>query len=163
MKKIAFITILLSLLGAAAFAQDGKTIYNKYSDKKNVSAVYISPAMFKLIGRLPDIDMPEEDVNLSPIVKELTGMYLISSENPKTNKSLAEDADKMVKDGRYELLMEAREDGEEFRIYVISSGDTITSFVMIATEDDECTFISIDGKLLKKDLERLLASAMKDD
>ena len=48
MKKIALIAAF-SLLVATAFAQDGKSIYNKYSDEKNVSAVYISPTMFRLM------------------------------------------------------------------------------------------------------------------
>ena len=56
MKKIALIAAF-SLLVATAFAQDGKSIYNKYSDEKNVSAVYISPTMFRLMGSIPEIEM----------------------------------------------------------------------------------------------------------
>ena len=44
MKKI-FIVAVAMLLTFTAFAQDGRSIYNKYSDAKGVSAVYVSPAM----------------------------------------------------------------------------------------------------------------------
>lgn len=159
MKKISLITTLL-LLSIAALAQDGKSIYNKYSDEKNVSAVYISPSMFRLMGSIPEIDMPDGDINLSPYIKEMSGMYLIDSENPKINASLAEDAQKMISKGRYELLMEAKEDGECVRIYIVPEGEFITSFVMTATEPGECVFISIEGKLLRKDLEKILANAI---
>lgn len=159
MKKISIIATLL-LISIAALAQDGKSIYNKYSDEKNVSAVYISPSMFRLMGSIPEIDMPDGDINLSPYIKEMSGMYLIDSENPKINEALAADAQKMISKGKYELLMEAKDDGERVRIYIVPEGEFITSFVMTATEPDECVFISIEGKLLKKDLEKLLADAM---
>ncbi len=161
MKKISIIATLL-LISIAALAQDGKSIYNKYSDEKNVSAVYISPSMFRLMGSIPEIDMPDGDINLSPYIKEMSGMYLIDSENPKINEALAADAQKMISKGKYELLMEAKDDGERVRIYIVPEGEFITSFVMTATEPDECVFISIEGKLLRKDLEKLLANAMKD-
>ena len=94
MKKI-LMTAVMMVLCVAAFAQDGKSIYNKYSDKENVSAVYISPSMFKLIGNLPDISMPDEDVNLTPYIKELKGMYLIDSENASINSALLADAENL--------------------------------------------------------------------
>ncbi len=146
-------TAVMMVLCVAAFAQDGKSIYNKYSDKENVSAVYISPSMFKLIGNLPDISMPDEDVNLTPYIKELKGMYLIDSENASINSALLADAEKMVKSGKYELLMEAKDSGEIARIYVVTSADMVQSFVMIASEPGECTVICIDGKIAKADVE----------
>ena len=57
MKKIiVFAALLLSFICASA--QDGKHIYMKYSDEPNVSAVYVSPAMFRLIGRIPEHNLP---------------------------------------------------------------------------------------------------------
>ena len=49
MKKIILIFAAL-LLAFSAFAQDGRSIYNRYSDEEGVTAVYISPAMFRLLG-----------------------------------------------------------------------------------------------------------------
>ena len=47
MKKIIAIAAAM-LLTLTAFAQkDGQKIYNKYSDAKGVSAVYMSPSMFR--------------------------------------------------------------------------------------------------------------------
>lgn len=162
MKKLAIIAGLLLAICTSTFAQNGKNIYNKYSDSKGASAVYISPSMFKLIGKLPDIDVADGEVNLTPVVKSLEGMYLISIEDSKDCKSLKEDVETMVKAGKYELLMETKEDGETVRIHVINSGEYITSLVILTSERDETTFISFDGKIRQEDVEKLLAAAVKD-
>ena len=67
MKRICAIAAAM-LLTITAFAQDGKSIYNKYSDLKGVTAVYVSPAMFRLMGKIPDINLGDGDLNLSPII-----------------------------------------------------------------------------------------------
>ncbi len=162
MKKLAIIAGLLLAICSSSFAQSGKSIYNKYSDNKGVSAVYISPSMFKLIGKLPEIDVADGEVNLTPIVKDLEGMYLISIEDSKDCKNLREDAEKMVKSGKYELLMETKEDGETVRIHIINSGEYVTSLVILTSEKDETTFIAFDGKIRQEDIEKLLAAAVKD-
>lgn len=136
MKKLAIIAAAL-LMGVASYAQSAKSIYNKYSEEPKVSAVYVSPAMFRLMGSIPEISMPDGNIDLGPIIKDMQGMYLIDSENPEINKSIREDAEKLVKNGKYELMLEAKDDGEVVRIYTESKGeDIITSFVMIASEPD---------------------------
>ena len=64
MKRIIVILAAL-LLSISAFAQNGKSIYQKYSDADGVTAVYISPAMFRLIGTIPDLEVGEDKVNRS--------------------------------------------------------------------------------------------------
>ena len=54
MKRFALI-IAAAVLSLSAIAQDGKSIYNKYSNEEGVSAVYSSPPMFRLIGKIPEI------------------------------------------------------------------------------------------------------------
>ena len=78
MKKIFAIAAAM-LITVSAFAQDGKSIYKKYSDAENVSAVYISPAMFRMMGKIPEMEVGDSEMNLTPVVKSLTGLYLISS------------------------------------------------------------------------------------
>ncbi len=161
MKKFAIILAAILLSAAAASAQSGKSIYNKFSDRQNVSAVYISPSMFRLMGNLPEIDMPEEDINLAPVVKELTGMYILDSENTKVNRELKAEVDKLLTGGKFELLMEAKEDGEQVRIYTSGDQDTVTCFVMTAAEKDEFTFICLDGRIGRQELEKLIAASAK--
>ena len=160
MKRIIAIAVLL--LGiVSASAQDGRSIYQKYSDAGNISAVDGSPAMFRLIGRIPDIQAGEGNVNLTPVIQGLSGLYIISSENRDINARLAKDVHKFINSGTYELLMEAKEDGEKVTMYTCGDEKTVTSFVLLADEGDELTFICLDGKLDRGQLEELLAEQMK--
>lgn len=158
MKRIILIAAML-LSAISAFAQDGKSIYQKYSDAEDVSAVYISPAMFRLIGRIPDLNIDEGNVNLTPVIQSLSGLYMIDSQNPAINASLKADAEKFVRNGRYELLMEAKDSGEIMRIYTIGTENIVNGFVMIADEGNETTFICLEGKMNRTDLEKLLAES----
>lgn len=139
-----------------AFAQDSKYIYNKYSDEKGVSAVYISPAMFKMIGRIPEIDMGNGSQDISGVVRNLNGFYLISTENPKIVESIKADVKKFIGNGKFELMMEAKDDGMATRFYTIGNDEVINSFVMSAYDEGECTFICMDGVIDRAELERLL-------
>jgi len=161
MKKIILISALL-LCFTSAFAQNGKSIYQKYSDMDGVSAVYISPAMFRLMGRLPDFDVEGENVNLAPIIKSLTGLYIINSENAAINAKLAEEVNTFIDKGRFELLMEAKDNGETVRMYTEGTETIVNNFVMIAVDGSETSFICLDGKMNRDDLEKALASQMND-
>ena len=161
MKRLVILAALL-LTTLSSFAQDGKSIYQKYSESEGVSAVYISPAMFRLIGRIPDLNVEGESVNLAPIIQSLSGMYLIDSNNPRINASIKADADKLVKSGRYELLMEAKDSGETVRMYTVGTQSVVEGFVMITVDGEQVTFISLDGKMNREELDNLLAKAIKE-
>lgn len=158
MKKIIIIAILMSA-ALTSFAQSGKSIYTKYSGQKNVSAVYISQAMFKMIGKMPEIEV--EDVDIAPAIRSLDGLYIISSENSAINGKLKSDVMSYVKSGKFELMMEAKDEGETVQMYTDSEGDIIKSFVLLSFENDECNFISFDGNMKRQDLEKLLSQQKK--
>lgn len=148
------------LVTISSFAQDGKSIYQKYSDSEDISAVYVSPAMFKLIGKLPDIEMNSGEVNFYPIIKSLTGLYIINSSNKNINAQLYADVEKFIKSGRYELLMEAKDSGETVKMYTVGNDTVVNSFVMVAKDGEETTFICIDGNMNRTDMEKLLAESI---
>lgn len=148
--------MLLVFAAITASAQNGRDIYNRYSEKDGVHAVYISSSMFRLMGKLPAVEMSDDDIDISELVKSLDGFYMIGSENPTVNENLKKDVDKFVNSSKYELLMEVKEDGTNARIYVISKGDEVTSLVMSVFEGDNCLFLCLDGRMLLKDIEKLL-------
>ena len=162
MKKFYILAALLLVCVSAAFAQDGRSLYNKYSDADNVEAVYISPAMFRLIGKIPDIQMEGESVNLGPIIKSLSGLYLLTITDETLGADLQADVDRFVKKGHYELLMEAKENGEVTRMYTVGNETIVNSFVLIARERSETSFICLDGTIPRDQLEALIAEAAKD-
>lgn len=159
MKRIMTMAAFLLLTTITALAQDGRSIYNKYSDEKDVSCVYISPAMFRMIGKVPDMDVNGNNVNLSSIIKTMSGLYVIDSKNQKINSSLIGDIDRFISKGDYEMLMEAKDDGETVRIYTVGDEKTVTSFVLLSKEADESTFICLEGKMSRQELEKAISEA----
>lgn len=162
MKKIVLLLTAFLLLAATAFAQDGKTIYQRYSNEENVSAVYISPAMFRLFGVIPDIELDGSNVNLSNVIRSLTSLYVLNSRNERINDNLRADTERYIKRGEYELLMEAKDSGETVRMYTVGDDEVVKNFVMLAAEPGETTFISFEGLISRADFERLIQDAMND-
>lgn len=159
MKKI--ITILTAImLAVTAFAQSGKDLYNKYSDLDGVSAVYVSPAMFRMIGKIPDIDMEAADgqhVNLTPIIKTMTGFYLLDADAPGVADKLYADVKRLLDGKKFELLFEAKENGEVTRLFTEGSGNTVSSVILVTKDAEEFTFMCLEGKMDRDELENILA------
>jgi len=161
MKKILIAAAML-LCALSASAQSGKSIYQKYSDAENVSAVYISPAMFRLIGKIPDLEVGENHVNLAPLIRSLSGLYIINSENGHVNDKMGSEVKRFISNGRYELLMEAKDAGEIVRMYTVGTEKIVNSFVMLSADGAETTFICLDGQMDRKELEGVLVETMSD-
>lgn len=157
MKRLAIIIMFLAAAAMSAAAQDGKEIYNRYSGKKGVSSVYISPTMFKMMKSLPEVSMESGEVDFSSIIKTFNGMYIIDIEEPELAKSLSEEVTAMAESGRYELMMEAAEESEKVRIYIVSKGDIVTDFLMFAQEKGSASVISISAEMPFSELKKLIA------
>ena len=158
MKRIYALLVMLAF-SVAAFAQNGRSLYNKYSDYDNVEAVYISPAMFRLIGKIPDMELQEGNVNLGPVIKSLTGLYILSTTREDIAADLEADVNHFIKRGSYELLMEAKDNGEVMRLYTVGDEQIVNSLVMLARDDAETSFICLDGTMPRDELETLIAEA----
>lgn len=163
MKRILAIAATI-LLAMTAHAQSSREIYNKYSDEDGVSAVFISPSMFRMIGKLPDIDVDTDNgqkINLSGIIRTLKGFYLINCGNSSLSEKINGEVRKLVNSNDYELMMEAKDSGESMRLYTVGTKDTIHSLVMHVTDKDESTFIGIEGVMDRNELEKILSKAME--
>lgn len=162
MKRIIILAVLL-LSVTIASAQEGKNIYNKYSGSKGVSAVYISPAMFKIIGKLPDLEMKTADgntMNLAPLISTFQGFYMLDISNTATISAINQDVASMTSKGKYELMMELKDEGETLQIYTSGNEKIIQSFVFIGSDEDSVQFICIDGEMKRSDIEKIIASSM---
>ena len=160
MKKIIAISVML-LIAVGAFAQEGKRLYNKYSDQEGVSAVYISPAMFKLMGQLPDINVETADgkkMDMAPLVRSFSGFYMLSFEKKSAaSAELYKEVTSLVNKGNFELMMEVKDDGSTIRMYTLGDEKVVSSFVCIINEEDETMFFSLEGSMNRSDIEKLIA------
>ena len=150
------------LLAVGASAQEGKRLYNKYSDMDGVSAVYISPTMFKLIGQLPDINVETADgkkMDMAPLIRSFSGFYMLNFENKSAlSAELYKEVTAMVNKGNFELLMEVKEDGSTVRMYTLGDEKVVNSFVCIVNEDDQTMFFCLEGTMNRSELEKLMAT-----
>jgi hypothetical protein len=163
MKRIAAFVAAMLLLTAGTWAQDGKGIYNKYSDNEEVSAVYISSSMFKLMGKVPNMQLSDgNSMNLGSIIKNLNSMYLLDCEDPDLCKEIISDVNKFISKYDFDLLMEIKDKGEVVRIYTSGNEKTVTQFIMTASEYDAFTFICLDGTMSRADLEKAIAKATQN-
>jgi hypothetical protein len=163
MKRIYAIAVML-LMTVAAYAQSGKSLYNKYSDSNGVSAVYISPAMFRMIGQLPNLDVKASDgekVDIAPLIRSFEGFYFLDVSDKSQASSLRQEVQTMIKSGRFEVLMEAKDSGSTMRIYTVGDDKIISSLVMLAQEGDSVQFICLEGTINRKDFETLIAKSIK--
>ena len=158
MKKI-ILTTILAVLSVSAFAQTGKSLYEKYSDYEGVEAVYISPAMFNLIGKLT-IDMGEENLDIARLVRSIKGMYILNMPSSSPASRLAGEVSNMIRRGNYELLMEAKDSGNRMQMFTNGDDNIIRSFVMLNTDGDETSFICFDGEMIREDFENVVRDAM---
>ena len=161
MKKIIAAAVLL-LAAISMQAQSAKNLYRKYGDEKGVTAVYISPAMFRLIGHLPNVELDDEDLDLRPILKSINGLYILNCENAVVADKLLNDVEKMLDSGEYEMLLEAREEGELTRMFTNGNNQVVRSFILLNIEDDEVNFISFEGNIPREDLENAIAKGAAD-
>ena len=163
MKRIYAIAVML-LIAAGAYAQSGKSLYNKYSDSNGVSAVYISPAMFRMIGQLPNLDVEASDgekVDIAPLIRSFEGFYLLNVSDKAQAAELKQEVQTMIKAGRFEVLVEAKDSGNTMRIYTVGDDRVISSLVMLAQEGDSVQFICLEGTINRKDFEALMAKSIK--
>ena len=161
MKKF-YILVLMLLASVSALAQNGRALYNKYSDLPDVEAVYISPAMFRLIGKIPDVEMQEGSVNFGPIIKTLSGLYILNIPKSDAAAQLADEVNHFVTKGHYELLMEAKDNGEVMQMYTVGDEKIVNSLVMLSRDGSETSFICLDGTMPREQLESLIAEAAKE-
>lgn len=161
MKRIIAIMIM-SLFTISALAQTPKSIYKRYSNEKDVSAVYISPTMFEMMKELPKVEVGNDEMEFSNLISSFKGMYILNM--PAQNESaekLLNAVNNYIKRGVYELLMEAKNSGDNMNIYVARNGDTITEFVMVAKDAEEVAFIAIEGNFNRKKLTSAIGMASK--
>ena len=159
MKKIV-VTAIAILMAVATFAQNGESIYRKYSGKPGVTGVYISPAMFRMMGSLPLEEMVDGQ-DLAPLIKQMNGFYLIEVSDAAMAGEVEADVRRLLSSNKFELLMEVKDEGNTVKMMSLTEGDYVKSFVMTCIEENETVFICLDGDILKSDLDNFIASQVK--
>ena len=153
MKQKIFQTILALALAMTSLNANAQVKeFEKYADTKSVTYVYISKFMLSMAGKVATPSLP--GMNTKSIMGKLSGIQIISSEDKAASARLKTDTQNIVKQGKYELLMQVDEDGEKVRIYH-REGKQQSVVVMLTEESDEVTVIVFSGKFTLDDVMKM--------
>ena len=123
--------------------------FEKYADTKNVTYVFISKYMLRMVGKASYPSVP--GVNTQSIMNKLNGIQIISSEEEAATARLKTETQSFIKQGKYELLMQVDENDEKVRIYH-REGKQQSAVVMMADEDGEFSVIVFSGTFTLEDV-----------
>lgn len=153
MKKRTIQTLIALVLAMTCLQANAQVKeFEKYSDTKNVTYVYISKFMLGMAGKLATPSVA--GVNTKSIMNKLSGIQIITSEDKTAAARLKSDTQDIVRQGKYELLMQVDEDGEKVRIYHCE-GKKQSAVVMQVEEKDELTVIVFSGKFTLDDVMKM--------
>ena len=142
--------MMLAIVSITTHAQVKE--FERYSDTKNVTYVYISKFMLQAVGKkaAPSV----QGVNLNNIMNKLTGIQIITAEEKSAATRLKTDTQNIVKNGKYELLMQVDENEEKTRIYH-REGKQQSVIVMLTEETAETAVIVFSGSFTLNDVTTL--------
>lgn len=146
----SFIISLLVILGTSlsSFGQEDAIMkyFNKYVDDTRFSAVYISPKMFHMVSKIEIEDMEPE---VQEVIRSMKGLRILHTE--QNALQYYNEALKNIPTSEYELLLTARDNGENVRFMVKDNGDIVEELLMIVGGEKNFALLSFLGNIdLKK-------------
>lgn len=134
-------------------AQAQVKAFEKYSDTKNVTYVYISQFMLKLAGLKATPSLP--GVNTTNLMSKLDCIQIISSEEKNAALKLKADTQGIVQKEKYGLLLQVSEENEKVDIYY-SIDKKHGVVIMLTQENNEVTVIIFSGKFTLEDVIKMV-------
>lgn len=131
MKKFLII-LVLTLLPLTGFSQ---SIFDKYEDLDEVSAVVISKSMFSLLARMDvDVDDPEAQEYMS-MAKNLSGLKVFITEDAKVSSDMKATVTKYLKTEQLEELMRVKDKSTNVKFYIKNGKDEdhVSELLMFVT------------------------------
>jgi len=143
---LSLLTLLIASMSATAQEDAITKYFNKYIDDTTFTSVYISPKMFNMVSKVEIKDM---DPEVQQVIASMKGMRILHTE--KNAPKYYQEALKAINTNEYEVLLTARDKGENVRFMVKESGDIIQELLMIVGGDTNFALISFIGNIdLKK-------------
>lgn len=129
--------------------------FSQYEDDPTFSVVYVSPKMFQMITKVSGEEVEDEVLD---VIKDLKGLKILTTEvNAGT---VYADAKAKLKTSDYEVLLTARDGGQNVRFFTKSTGDIVHELLLLAGGTEEFVLMSFVGDL---DLNKLANLAGKLD
>ena len=138
-------------------AQAQKNPFDKFSDYEDITYIFISEAMLKLVGTtaIPSID----GIDINEIGSKLKSIQIITSEKC-TKNSLKSEAMSIIKKESYEKLIQVSEKDNKVDIY-FKDGKKNSIIVMVNDEKDDTVLIVFSGEFGMANIAKMLEGRKK--
>lgn len=155
MKKIIVIIVfaLLPLMGIS------QSIFDKYEDLDDVSAVVVNKSMFNLLAKMDvDVDDPEAQEYMD-MAQNLSGLKVFVTQNPKISADMKAEVTKYLKSSEMEELMRVKDKDANVKFYIRTGKDKdhVSELLMLVTG-----MKNVDVELNGRKLETVLLSLTGD-
>lgn len=131
MKKFLVITIM-ALLPLTGFSQ---SIFDKYEDLDEVSAVVINKSMFNLLAKM-DVDIEDPDnQEYMEMAQNLSGLKVFITEDAKVSADMKGEVTKYLKSSKMEELMRVKDKDANVKFYIRNGKDEdhVSELLMFVT------------------------------
>ncbi len=152
MKRIILQNLSILILTFISFATHAQTnSFDKFSNFKDITYVYLSESMLKLIGTdaIPNIN----GVDIKEIGSKLKSIQIISSneariglsETKKNRELLKTETQKIIKKSIYEKLMQITENDSHVEIYHKKEKEISTLVMIYDDQNDDYMIVVFSG------------------
>ena len=131
MKKFLIITVL-ALVPLAGFSQ---SIFDKYEDLDEVSAVVVNKSMFNLLAKMDvDVDDPEAQEYMD-MAQSLSGLKVFITQDAKVSADMKGEVTKYLKSSKMEELMRVKDKDANVKFYIRNGKDEdhVSELLMFVT------------------------------
>lgn len=146
--KLFFVSLLLAL---PLLGQAQQELFKKYSDRKNVSSVYISKAMLEM-----NPSLFTKDIYIGKAASQLNSVQIVSTMDNNIKTDMLKDIRELVKSSRYELLMKQKGTMSSSEFYVNRKGDKVKELIMVTNGPASLKFVYLEGEMTTKDVQNIL-------
>lgn len=131
MKKFLLIAAMV-LVPLTGFSQ---SIFDKYEDLDEVSAVVVSKSMFNLLAKMDvDVDDPEAQEYMD-MAQNLSGLKVFITEDAKVSADMKGEVTKYLKSSKMEELMRVKDKDANVKFYIRTGKDEdhVSELLMFVT------------------------------
>jgi len=150
MKKYLFLLpffFLAALMNAAAQNDAITRFFNQYAEDERFTVVYVAPKLFSMVSKIETND--EEWNNVREIVKDLTGLRVLTADSIADGLALYKSALSKVPVSEYSELLTVRDGNQNVRFWTkdTNDGTIIEELLLLVGAPDEFTLLSFTGKI----------------
>ena len=150
--KIILISLCL-LFASSGFAQN--RLFERFAEKDDVTSVFISHAMFRMMGGAASFNQMGT-VNISSLTNKIESLQILTTESRTRAAQMHREFSQLVSAAHYEELMRITDGGTRVGFYTHMQGDRIRELLLLVGEETDFTVIRIAGNFSLQDIQQLM-------